>query len=83
MGNGKSRLAWKNAKLAMAVYGKNRPDRLATIVRRHFNATAVRCGWGEYAEGVVNSIRSGDALHQQVGAIFVVACTEQFNPPTA
>lgn len=37
---------------AMAVSGKNH-HYPATIMRRHFNATAARCGWGETAEDVI------------------------------
>ena len=56
MGNGKNQLAWKNAKLAMAVAGKNRHDHLATVMRRHFNTTAARCGWGENAEDIIGEL---------------------------
>jgi len=37
----------------MAISGKSRHDELATIMRRHFNATASRCGWGENAEDII------------------------------
>lgn len=53
IGHGKNHLAWKNVKLAMAVSGKNRHYNLATIMRRHFNATAARCGWAETAEDII------------------------------
>lgn len=56
IGKGKSQLAWRNAKLAMAVSGKNRHYALATIMRRHFNATAVKCGWGENAEEIISEL---------------------------
>ena len=56
IGKGKSQLAWRNAKLAMAVSGKNRHYALATIMRRHFNATAVKCGWGENAEDIISEL---------------------------
>lgn len=56
IGNGKNHLAWKNVKLAMAVSGKNRHYNLATIMRRHFNATAARCGWGETAEDIIGEL---------------------------
>ncbi len=56
IGNGKNQLAWKNAKLAMAVAGKNRHYHLATVMRRHFNATAARCGWGENAEDIIGEL---------------------------
>lgn len=68
IGNGKGRLAWKNARLAMAVSGKNRHYHLATILRRHFNATAARCGWGDDAEDII-----GELLAKVEGAVNSVA----------
>ena len=56
IGNGKNQLAWRNAKLAMAVSSKNRHYALATIMRRHFNATAAKCGWGENAEDIISEL---------------------------
>lgn len=68
IGNGKNQLAWKNAKLAMAVCGKNRHYHLSTIMRRHFNATAAKCGWGESAEDII-----GELLARVEGAIDAAA----------
>ena len=56
IGKGKNQLAWPNAKLAMALSGKNRHYALASIMRRHFNATAVKCGWGENAEDIISEL---------------------------
>ena len=56
IGKGKNQLAWRNAKLAMAVSSKNRHYALATIMRRHFNATAMKCGWGENAEDIISEL---------------------------
>ncbi len=56
IGNGRNHLAWKSVKLAMAVSGKNRHFNLAAIMRRHFNATAARCGWGETAEDIIGEL---------------------------
>lgn len=56
IGSGKNQLAWRDARLAMAVSGKNRHYALATIMRRHFNATAARCGWGANAEDIVEEL---------------------------
>jgi len=56
IGNGKNQLAWRNAKLAMAVSSKNRHYALSTILRRHFNATAARCGWGDNAEDIIRDL---------------------------
>jgi serine/threonine-protein kinase HipA len=56
IGNGKNQLAWRDAKLAMALSGKNRHYALATIMRRHFNATAMKCGWGENAEDIISEL---------------------------
>jgi serine/threonine-protein kinase HipA len=68
IGNGKNQLAWKNAKLAMAVSGNNRHYNLATIMRRHFNATAAKCGWGDNAEDIM-----GELLAKVEGAMAAVA----------
>lgn len=56
IGKGKNQLAWRNAKLAMAVSNKNRHYALATIMRRHFNSTAMKCGWGEHAEDIISEL---------------------------
>lgn len=56
IGKGKNQLAWRNAKLAMAVSNKNRHYALATIMRRHFNATAMKCGWGENAKDIISEL---------------------------
>lgn len=56
IGDGKNKLSWHRAKLAMAVSGKNRHYELANIMRRHFNATAARCGWGDNAEDVIGEL---------------------------
>ena len=56
IGNGKYQLAWRDAKLAMSVSGKNRHYALATIMRRHFNSTAAKCGWGADAEDIINEL---------------------------
>ena len=56
IGNGKNQLAWRNAKLAMALSGRNRHYDLATIMRRHFNATAAKCGWGDNAEDIISEL---------------------------
>jgi serine/threonine-protein kinase HipA len=56
IGRGKKQLAWHDAKLAMAISSKNRHYALATIMRRHFNATAAKCGWGENAEDIIGPL---------------------------
>jgi len=68
IGKGKNQLSWKNAKLAMAVSGKNRHYHLANIMRRHFNATAAKCGVGDNAEDII-----GELLAKVDGAIEAVA----------
>ena len=40
----------------MSVSGKNRHYALATIMRRHFNSTAAKCGWGADAEDIINEL---------------------------
>jgi len=56
IGAGKNKLSSHRAKLAMAVSGKNRQYELATIMRRHFNTTAARCGWGDDAEDLIGEL---------------------------
>ena len=56
IGRGKNQLSSHHAKLAMAVSGKNRHYELTTIMRRHFNATAARCGWGDNAEDLIGEL---------------------------
>lgn len=68
IGKGKNQLAWKNARLAMALSGRNRHYHLATVLRRHFNATAAMCGWGDNAEDLI-----GELLAKVEGAIEAVA----------
>lgn len=56
IGHGKNQLAWKNARLAMAVSGKNRHYHLSNVMRRHFNVTAARSGWGDNAEDIIDEL---------------------------
>jgi serine/threonine-protein kinase HipA len=56
IGEGRNKLSVHRAKLAMAVSGKNRHYELASILRRHFNAMAARCGWGDDAEDVIGEL---------------------------
>lgn len=55
-GNGPNQWSWHKAKLAMAVSGKNRHYLLKDIQRRHFNAMAPKCGYGESAEPLIEGI---------------------------
>jgi serine/threonine-protein kinase HipA len=52
----------------MAVSGKNRHYNLANIMRRHFNATAAKCGVGDNAEDIIGAL-----LAKVDGAIEAVA----------
>jgi len=67
IGSGKNQMAWSNARLAMAVSGKNRHYELATIMRRHFNATAAKCGWGADAEDIVAELLA--RVEPAIGAV--------------
>ena len=58
IGEGKNQLSWHRAKLAMAISGKNRPYEVSSIMRRHFNATAARCGWSDNAEDIIDELLS-------------------------
>lgn len=49
-------LSFHRAKLAMAISGKSRHYELNSIMRRHFNATAARCGWGENCEDIITEV---------------------------
>jgi serine/threonine-protein kinase HipA len=55
-GDGPGQWSWHKARLAMAVSGKNRHYLLKDIQRRHFNAMAPRCGYGESAEPLIEAI---------------------------
>lgn len=56
VGDAANQLSWHKAKLAMAVSGKNRHYLLKDIQRRHFNAMAPRCGYGDSAEPLIEEI---------------------------
>jgi serine/threonine-protein kinase HipA len=56
IGEGPNHWSWHKAKLAMAVAGKNKHYALKDIQRRHFNATAAKCGYGESAERLIERI---------------------------
>jgi len=56
MGDGPNRISWHDARLAMAVRGKNKHYLLKDIQRRHFNATAALCGLGESAEPMIKDV---------------------------
>lgn len=56
VGDGPNQFNWHRAKLAMSVKGRNRHYLLKDIQRRHFNAMAPRCFYGESAEPLVQTI---------------------------
>lgn len=56
IGDGPNQWSWHKAKLAMSVSGKNKHYALKDIQRRHFNAMAPKCGYGESAEPVIEAI---------------------------
>ncbi len=55
-GNGPNQFSKHDAKLAMAVLGKNKHYRFKDIQRRHFNATAVKCHYGLDAELLIQRV---------------------------
>ncbi|WP_076999303.1 type II toxin-antitoxin system HipA family toxin [Variovorax sp. KK3] len=55
-GNGPNQFSRHEAKLAMAVLGKNKHYHFKTIQRRHFNETARKCLYGNDAENLVQAI---------------------------
>ena len=56
IGDGANNWSWHKAKLAMAVSGTNRHYHLKDIQRRHFNAMAAKCGYGENAESLIQKL---------------------------
>jgi serine/threonine-protein kinase HipA len=56
IGNSRNTISWHNARLAMAVRGKNKHYLVKDIQRRHFNQLAYRCGLGETAEPLIQDI---------------------------
>lgn len=55
-GKGANQWSWFKAKLAMAVSGKNRHYAFRDIQRRHFNAMAPRCSYGNDAEPIIERL---------------------------
>lgn len=64
IGRGANKLDWKKARLAMSVRGASRHYALHQIQRRHFNATAARCGIGGTAQALI-----GHLIEQTPGVI--------------
>ena len=56
VGDGPNRISWHDARLAMAVRGKNKHYLLKDIQRRHFNSMAALCGVGETAEPLIKEV---------------------------
>ncbi|NGZ88398.1 type II toxin-antitoxin system HipA family toxin [Duganella aceris] len=67
-GGGANQYSLHNAKLAMAILGKNKHYRFADVQRRHFNSTAAKCFLRADAEEVIESV-----LARTSGAIEAVA----------
>lgn len=55
-GKGPNQFSHHDAKLAMALSGKNRHYGLRTIQRRHFNATARKCFYGPDAKDLIEHV---------------------------
>jgi serine/threonine-protein kinase HipA len=53
IGNGPNQWAEQDVKMAMALLGKNRHYLAHKIMRRHFNSTAKKVGYGESAEPLI------------------------------
>ena len=67
-GGGPNQYSLHNAKLAMALLGKNKHYRFADVQRRHFNSTAAKCFLRADAGDVIESV-----LARTSGAIEAVA----------
>ena len=70
-GNGPNQFSRHEAKLAMAVLGKNKHYQFKTIQRRHFNETARRCLYGNDAEDLIESLlaRTPEVITQVSGRL--------------
>ena len=55
-GSGANQFSWFKAKMAMAVFGKNKHYHFKDIERRHFNAMAAKCFGRNDAEGVIEEV---------------------------
>ena len=68
-GSGPNLLDRNKLKLAMALRGKNVHYRIKDVGRRHFNATAHKCGLGQDMEGIIEDILARTPrVIDQVGA---------------
>lgn len=56
IGTGTHEISWHDARLAMAVRGRNKHYKLKDIRRRHFDELALRCGLGETAEALIEEV---------------------------
>ncbi|NRO98290.1 type II toxin-antitoxin system HipA family toxin [Paraburkholderia sp. NMBU_R16] len=56
IGDGTNHWDVQQLKLAMALLGKNRHYQMHTILRRHFNSTARKVGYGENAEPLLQEL---------------------------
>ncbi|MBC5785074.1 type II toxin-antitoxin system HipA family toxin [Ramlibacter sp. USB13] len=56
IGDAPNQLRWYRQKLAMPVHGRSRHYLLKDIRRRHFDTTALLCGYGPVAEPLVQEI---------------------------
>jgi serine/threonine-protein kinase HipA len=68
-GHGQNQLPPRKLKLALSLRDRNKHYRIAEIRRRHFNATAHRCGLGADMNSIIDDVvaRTGSAI-EQVGA---------------
>jgi serine/threonine-protein kinase HipA len=55
-GKGANQWSWFKARLAMAVSGKNTHYAFRDVQRRHFNAMAPRCSYGQDAEPIIQRL---------------------------
>lgn len=67
LGHKAGKIAPEKARMAMALWGKNRHYRWAEIRRSHFERTAKDCGLGLWAESYVDEV-----IHEAAGAVDAV-----------
>jgi serine/threonine-protein kinase HipA len=80
LGNGPNQWSEHDLSVAMALLGRNRHYRIRDILRRHFNSTAQKVGFGESAEPVIQRI-----LERTPAAIAEIEADlpRDFAPPVA
>ncbi|MCC8396638.1 type II toxin-antitoxin system HipA family toxin [Paraburkholderia sp. MMS20-SJTR3] len=67
-GNGPNQWSWYKARLAMGLWSRSKHDAFRDVQRRHFNAMALKCSYGDDAEPLIQRL-----IEQTPGVIDRVA----------